>query len=75
MLHMYVTKSNRLFPPLLLKKEPGDKVVLEPDPRKIKKEGLVNVAGWKCTLHTTTKIMANYSLPAERSYYTDDYTT
>ena len=24
-------------------------VVLEPDPRKIRKEGLVNGAGWKCT--------------------------
>ena len=25
-------------------------LVLEPDPRKIGKEGLVNGAGWKCTL-------------------------
>ena len=25
-------------------------VVSEPDPRKIEKEGLVNGAGWKCTL-------------------------
>ena len=25
-------------------------IVLEPDPRKIGKEGLVNEAGWKCTL-------------------------
>ena len=25
-------------------------LVLEPDPGKIRKEGLVNGAGWKCTL-------------------------
>ena len=25
-------------------------LVLDPDPRKIEKEGLVNRAGWKCTL-------------------------
>ena len=28
----------------------GITVVSEPDPRKIEKEGLVNGAGWKCTL-------------------------
>ena len=56
MLHIYVTKCTRLSPPLLLKEEPGDKVVLEPDPRKIKKEGLVNVAGWKCTLQNVRNL-------------------
>ena len=29
---------------------PRVKVVLEPDPQKIEKEGLVNRLGWKCTL-------------------------
>ena len=28
----------------------GRRLVSEPDPRKIEKEGLVNGAGWKCTL-------------------------
>ena len=36
---------------LQILKVPGrSNLVLEPDPRKIGKEGLVNGAGWKCTL-------------------------
>ena len=35
------------------------KLVLEPDPQKIEKEGLVNGAGWKCTLRNVRNFI-NY---------------
>ena len=42
-------------------------IVLEPDPRKIEKEGLVNAAGWKCTLQNVRIIIGKPSA-ASRSF-------
>ena len=37
-------------------------LVLEPDPRKIEKEGLVNWLGWKCTLHQVCRRTSDWLL-------------
>ena len=37
-------------------------LVLEPDPRKIGKEGLVNWLGWKCTLHPVCRHTSDWLL-------------
>ena len=40
----------------------GQKVVSEPDPRKIEKEGLVNRLGWKCTLRLVCRRTSDWLL-------------
>ena len=42
------------------------RVVLEPDPQKIEKEGLINWLGWKCLLWKVTN-SKNFSSPVEYS--------
>ena len=43
-------------------------VVLEPDPLKIEKEGLINGAGWKCTLQIVRNLLIVEPSVASRAF-------
>ena len=45
----------------------GWKLVSDPDPRKIEKEGLVNWAGWKCSLVSRPRAPPGEKRSGERS--------
>ena len=43
-------------------------VVSEPDPQKIKKEGLVNRTGWKCTLRNVRNFINCWTFHSQLSF-------